>query len=103
MVECHAAASLVGWPREASLVVECARAAPVLPVRTGTVAARTGIVLARGTGAIGTAPTGVAAIGAVAIIGVATTGAAVIGTTTGEIRTVDGVGGTATGGVSPGT
>ena len=67
--------------RAAFLVPEWPRAAPVLPVLTGTVAA------------LGTAVT----TGAVRI------GTAVIGTIIGEIRTVDGAGGTATSGVLPGT
>jgi len=73
--ECQAAGG-AEWPRAAFHVAECHRAALVLPVLTGTVAA------------CGTA---------------VTTGTAVIGTTIGEIRTVDGAGGTATSGASPGT
>ena len=83
--ECQAAGG-AEWPRAAFHVAEChraaflvpewPRAALVLPVLTGTVAA------------CGTA---------------VTTGTAVVGTTIGEIRTVDGVGGTATSGASPGT
>jgi len=75
-----AATSLAECHAAASLAAEWARAARVGAVPAGT-------VLARGTGAIGTA-----------IIG-----AAPVGTAAGEIRTVDGVGGTATGGVFPGT
>jgi len=75
--ECQVAVSRgAEWPRVAFHVPEWPRAALVLPVLTGTVAAR------------GTA---------------VTTGTAVIGTTIGEIRTVDGAGGTATSGASPGT
>ena len=90
--ECQAAVSRgAEWPRVAFHVAEChraaflvpegPRAALVLPVLTGTVAAR------------GTAVT----------TGAVRTGTAVIGTTIGEIRTVDGAGGTATSGVIPGT
>ena len=90
--ECQAAVSRgAEWPRVAFHVAEChraaflvpewPRAALVLPVLTGTVAAR------------GTAVT----------TGAVRTGTAVIGTTIGEIRTVDGAGGTATSGASPGT
>jgi len=81
--ECHAAGSLVA---------EWARAARVGAVLMGTEPAI-------GTDpAIGTAPT---VIGAAATTGMARIGVATIGTATGKIRTADGVGGTATGGVIP--
>ena len=75
--ECHAAGSLEA---------EWARAARVGAVLIGTEAA------------IGTAPT---VIGAAATTGMARIGVATTGTATGKIRTADGVGGTATGGVIP--
>ncbi len=83
--------SVVEWHAAASHALEWRRAARVLAVLIGTAPAR-------GTAAIGTAPTGMAVTGAVAIIGVVA-----IGTAGGKIRTVDGVGGTATSGVIPGT
>ena len=83
--ECHAAGSLVA---------EWARAARVGAVLMGTEPAI-------GTDpAIGTAPT---VIGAAATTGMARIGMATTGTATGEIRTANGVGGTATSGVIPGT
>ena len=88
----HAAASLVpGWPRAAFLVPECALAVRILTVP------------AHGTAATSLAVTSMPAMGAVAIIGMAITGTEVNGIIIGEIRTADGVGGTVTSGVIPGT
>jgi hypothetical protein len=92
VVECHAAVSLVAeWLLGASLVAGWARVAPVGEVLIGTVPAHRTAVTSLAVTLMDV--TLMDAIGA---------GTEVIGIIIGEIRTVDGVGGMVTGGVSQG-